>query len=260
MNEPIVQLDIEQGISTVTINRPQSLNALNSELIDELTDVVEKSLRNQSVQVAILTGSGNKAFVAGADIAEMANMTTMQAMHFSRKGQKLIQLIENANKVFIAAVNGYALGGGFELALACDYIYASQNAFFGLPEVTLGIIPGFGGTQNLPRLIGPNRSRELIYSGQKLDAAQAESWGIVNKVVEQDQLLAEAMVSAQSIMSNGLRAIGLAKETIRSGMNMPKGDAILHESSIFGGLFSTEDQKEGMAAFLDKRKAKFTNS
>lgn len=260
MNEPIVKVSQENGICTVTINRPKSLNALNSQVIGELTGIVSSIEKDTSVKAVILTGSGDKAFVAGADIVEMADMNTVQAMEFSRKGQELIRSIETMNKVVIAAVNGYALGGGFELALACDFIYASTNAFFGLPEVTLGIMPGFGGTQNLPRLIGPNRSRELIFSGQKLDAHKAEAWGIVNKVVEQEALLDEAKKGAETILNNGLLAIGFAKETIRSGMNMPKADAILHESSIFGGLFSTADQKEGMVAFIEKRKAQFSNT
>lgn len=260
MNDPIVKTNTENGICILTINRPQSLNALNSDLLDALADCIENIRTDNAIRIVLVTGSGDKAFVAGADISEMAAMNTVQALHFSRKGQNLLRKIETMDKVFIAAVNGYALGGGFELALACDFIYASSNAQFGLPEVTLGIIPGFGGTQNLPRLIGPNRSRELIFSGKMLGACQAEAWGLVNKVVEQGAVLDEAKDVAEVIMKNGLTAIGFAKETIRSGMNMPKREAILHESSIFGSLFSTSDQKEGMSAFLKKRKALFSNS
>lgn len=259
MNEPIVKSNTENGICILTINRPQSLNALNSDLLDALADSIEDIRTDNEIKIALITGSGDKAFVAGADISEMARMNTVQALNFSRKGQNLIRKIETMDKVFIAAVNGYALGGGFELALACDFIYASSNAQFGLPEVTLGIMPGFGGTQNLPRLIGPNRSKELIFSGKMLSADQAEAWGLVNKVVEQGTVLDEAKKVAKVIMKNGLTAIGFAKETIRSGMNMPKSEAILHESSIFGNLFSTSDQKEGMSAFLEKRKALFGN-
>ena len=259
MNEPIVQTNTENGVCTVTINRPQSLNALNSELLDTLAESIERISTDNEVKIVVITGSGDKAFVAGADISEMAAMDTVQALHFSRKGQKLLGTIETMDKVVIAAVNGYALGGGFELALACDFIYASSNAQFGLPEVTLGIMPGFGGTQNLPRLIGPNRSRELIFSGKMLEANQAEAWGIVNKVFKQGTVLNEAKNIAETMMKNGLTAIGFAKETIRSGLNMPKNEAILHESSIFGNLFSTFDQKEGMSAFLEKRKALFSN-
>ncbi|WP_319550610.1 enoyl-CoA hydratase-related protein [Desulfogranum marinum] len=259
MNEPIVKTNTKNEICTVTINRPENLNALNSELLDALAKSIEEISTDNEIKIVIITGSGDKAFVAGADISEMTEMNPVQALHFSRKGQGLLGKIESMEKVCIAAVNGYALGGGFELALACDFIYASSNAQFGLPEVTLGIIPGFGGTQNLPRLIGPNRSRELIFSGKMLSAEQAEIWGIVNKVVEQDTLLAEAKNIATTMLKNGLTAIGFAKETIRSGLNMPKNEAILHESSIFGGLFSTFDQKEGMSAFLEKRKALFSN-
>ena len=259
MNEPIVKTNTENGICIVTINRPQSLNALNSALLDALAESIEDIRTDNEIKIVLITGSGDKAFVAGADISEMAEMNTVQALHFSRKGQDLLRKIETMDKVFIAAVNGYALGGGFELALACDFIYASSNAQFGLPEVTLGIMPGFGGTQNLPRLIGPNRSKELIFSGKMLGASQAEAWGIVNKVVEQGTVLDEAKNIAETMMKNGLTAIGFAKETIRSGLNMPKNAAILHESSIFGNLFSTFDQKEGMSAFLEKRKALFSN-
>lgn len=260
MSENQILTSTENSICTITINRPKSLNALNSQVLDTLIDIFHTISRDTDTHVVLLTGSGEKAFVAGADIAQMANMNSHDAIDFTRKGQTLIRMIEQLPKPVIAAVNGFALGGGFELALACDFIYASDNAKFALPEVTLGIMPGFGGTQNLPRLIGPNRSRELIFTGKMLSAAEAEHWGIVNAVTDQAELLNTAYATAKTIMKNGLIAVGFAKEAIDRGMNMAKDDAFLYESSIFGALCSTDDQKEGMRAFLEKRKANFKNT
>lgn len=250
---------IEDGICTVTINRPEALNALNESLLDALTHFFEGAKDDEKIKVIILTGSGSKAFVAGADISQMAESGPQQAIQFARKGQKLMRTMETLNKPVIAAVNGYALGGGMEIALACDFIYASNNAKFGFPEVTLGIIPGFGGTQNMTRLIGPNKSRELIFTGKMLDTDKALSWGIVNLVTSQETLMEEAVKTAKAIMKNGLIGVGYAKESIDRGMGMSKDDAFMYESSLFAALFSTEDQKEGMAAFLEKRKAEFKN-
>lgn len=251
--------DIKDGICTLTVNRPESLNALNAELLDGLTDFFAKAADNEDINVIILTGSGTKAFVAGADISQMAKSGPQDAIGFARKGQKLMRTMETLNKPIIAAVNGYALGGGMEIALACDFIYASDNAKFGFPEVTLGIIPGFGGTQNMTRLIGPNKAREIIFTGKMIDAAKAESWGVVNIVVPQEKLLEEAVNTAKTIIKNGMIGVGYAKECIDRGMGMAKEDAFMYESSLFGALFATEDQKEGMAAFLEKRKAVFKN-
>jgi len=254
-----LNINNEDGICTVTINRPESLNALNDSLITELTSFFTNASDDADINIIILTGAGGKSFVAGADISNMAKADPQQAITFARKGQKLMRVIETLSKPVIAAVNGFALGGGLEIALACDFIYASDNAKFGFPEVTLGIIPGFGGTQNLPRLIGPNKSRELIFTGKMIDAEKAQNWGIVNHISTQESLMADVLKTANDIIKNGMVAVGFGKECVDRGGNMSKQDAFMYESSLFGALFSTEDQKEGMAAFLEKRKAEFKN-
>jgi len=255
-----IVLDYKENVCIVTVNREKNLNALNSEVLDELSNVFEELESNNSVKVIIITGAGKKAFVAGADISEMVSSIPSQAIHFARKGQNLVRYMENMKKPIIAAVNGFALGGGLELALGCDFIYASDNAKLGLPEVTLGIMPGFGGTQNLSRLIGANKAKELIFTGKMIGADNAHEWGIVNAVFSQEKLMDESLKTAKIISRNGLVAIGFAKEVISRGLNMSKGDAFKYESSIFSALFSTEDQKEGMNAFLEKRKPDFKNN
>ena len=254
-----LKINNENGISKVTINRPESLNALNKDLIKELTSFFTEAADNNDIKVIVLTGAGGKSFVAGADISNMAAADPQEAIKFARRGQKLMRAMETLPKPIIAAVNGFALGGGLEIALACDFIYASDNAKFGFPEVTLGIIPGFGGTQNLPRLIGTNKSRELIYTGKMIDAEKALSWGIVNRISSQENLMADVLETAAAIIKNGMIAVGFAKECIDRGMSMSKEEAFMYESTLFGSLFSTEDQKAGMAAFLEKRKANFKN-
>jgi enoyl-CoA hydratase len=209
------------------------------------------------VQAVVITGAGEKAFVAGADIKEMAAMTSYQGHQFALQGQRVMLLIEKMTKPVIAAVNGYALGGGLELALACDIIYASENAKLGFPEVSLGIIPGFGGTQNLSRLIGPNRAKELVFSGRIIPAQKALAWGIVNELCPQGELAERTMALAREIVKNGSLGVGYAKNAIVNGLNMTKEDGFRYESSLFGVLFATEDQKEGMGAFVEKRKARF---
>jgi enoyl-CoA hydratase len=209
------------------------------------------------VQAVVITGAGEKAFVAGADIKEMAAMTSYQGHQFALQGQRVMLLIEKMTKPVIAAVNGYALGGGLELALACDIIYASENAKVGFPEVSLGIIPGFGGTQNLSRLIGPNRAKELVFSGRIIPAQKALAWGIVNELCPQGELAERTMALAREIVKNGSLGVGYAKNAIVNGLNMTKEDGFRYESSLFGVLFATEDQKEGMGAFVEKRKARF---
>jgi enoyl-CoA hydratase len=257
MENNCVLVEITEGIAWLKINRPESLNVLNSEVIEFLANILRALDGDSAVKVVVITGAGEKAFVAGGDIKEMAGMTPLAARLFARKGQELIQFIEKMHKPVIAAVNGYALGGGLELALACDFIYASEKAKLGLPEVTLGVIPGFGGTQNLPRLVGPNKARELIFSGKTLTAQQAREWGIVNEVFPPEELQAKVMEIAQTIARNGSLAVGSAKDSIVNGLNMTKEDGLRYESSLFATLFSTEDQKEGMQAFVAKRKAEF---
>lgn len=252
-------LENNEGIFTLTINRPKSLNALNNEVLDELQIVFDQMSLDQSIKAILVTGAGEKAFVAGADISEMVQADPKDAFDFTRKGQKVMRTMEKMSKPIIAVVNGFALGGGFELAIACDFIYASDNAKFGLPEVTLGIMPGFGGTQTLPRLIGSNRASELIFTGKLIDAEQAEKWGIVNAVFTQDELMEGAIKAAKKIINNALVAVGFTKEMIDCGMNMSKDDAFKYESSMFATLFAEGAQREGMTAFLEKRKANFNN-
>ena len=249
--------EITDGIALVTVSRPESLNALNSRILNELECVLYEIEHDSSAQVVIITGAGEKAFVAGADIKEMAEMTSYQGHQFALQGQRVMLFIEKMTKPVIAAVNGYALGGGLELALACDFIYASENAKLGFPEVTLGIIPGFGGTQNLARLIGPNRAKELIFAGRVIPAQKALAWGIVNEVCPQAELAGKVTELARDIAKNGRLGVGYAKNAIVNGLNMSKEDGFRYESSLFGVLFATEDQKEGMGAFAEKRKAQF---
>jgi enoyl-CoA hydratase len=257
MESKSVLTETADGIARITVNRPESLNALNSALLLELERTLHQIERDSGVQAVVITGAGEKAFVAGADIKEMAAMTSYQGHQFALQGQRVMLLIEKMTKPVIAAVNGYALGGGLELALACDIIYASENAKVGFPEVSLGIIPGFGGTQNLSRLIGPNRAKELVFSGRIIPAQKALAWGIVNELCPQGELAERTMALAREIVKNGSLGVGYAKNAIVNGLNMTKEDGFRYESSLFGVLFATEDQKEGMGAFVEKRKARF---
>ena len=252
-----ILIEVSDNIGWLKINRPDSLNALNSEVVDSLESALRDLEQDAAVKVVVITGVGEKAFVAGGDIKEMAAMAPLAARAFTRKGQQMIETIEKMHKPVIAAVNGYALGGGLELALACDFIYASEKAKVGLPEVTLGVIPGFGGTQNLPRLIGPNKAKELIFSGKILSAQQAREWGIVNEVFAAAELAGKVMEIAQLIAHNGMIAVASSKDAIVNGLNMTKENGLRYESSLFATLFATEDQKEGMQAFVAKRKAEF---
>lgn len=250
-------VETTNGVALLTVNSPRTLNALNSELLDELECALYELNRNAAVKAVVLTGAGEKAFVAGADIKEMARMNSHEGHQFGLKGQRVMLLIKKMTKPVIAAVNGYALGGGLELALACDFIYASIKAKFGFPEVTLGIMPGFGGTQNLARLIGPSRANELIFTGRMIDAAKAAAWGIVNEVFPPEELLIKTKETAALIVGGGTLGVAYAKDAIANGLNMAKEDGFRYEAALFGVLFSSEDQKEGMAAFSEKRKAHF---
>lgn len=257
MNYESIQLTQEGKVATVTINRPKVLNALNESVLTELLHCFTELAKNNSVQAVIVTGSGDKAFVAGADIAAMQNMTVLEAHRFGELGHKAMAAVENCPVPVIAAVNGFALGGGLELALACDFIYASNNAKLGLPEVNLGIFPGFGGTQRLPRLIGKNRAKELIYTAKMISAEEALQIGIVNKVVEPAQLQEEVQKTVQTILKKGPVAISLAKKTINEGTDLPLSSGLALESVTFPSTFATEDKQEGVKAFLEKREAKF---
>jgi enoyl-CoA hydratase len=253
-------LETEGGVATLTVNRPQSLNALNSALLGELECAFYQLRTDAEVKTIVITGSGEKAFVAGADIKEMATLTPPQAHAFALKGQQVLLALEGMKKPVLAAVNGYALGGGLELALACDFIYASESAKLGFPEVTLGIMPGFGGTQNLARLIGPGRAKELVFSGKMIPAQQAVAWGVVNQVFPAADLLPKAQEMAAAIAQTAPLGVGYAKDAIVNGLNMSKEDGFRYEASLFGVLFGTQDQREGMAAFVEKRAAKFTGT
>ena len=250
-------LETSDGITTLTINRREALNSLNSSVIAELECALFELDLDATVKAVVITGAGEKAFVAGADIKEMSELSAFEAHDFARRGQRLMLLINRMRKPVIAAVNGYALGGGLELALACDFIYASEKAKFGFPEVGLGVIPGFGGTQNLARLIGPGRAKELVFSGRIITAAKAHAWGIVNELYPPEELLPKALETAKEIAGKGALGVAYAKDAIASGMNMTKEDGFRYEASLFGVLFSTDDQREGMGAFLEKRAAAF---
>ncbi|MDH4007355.1 MAG: short-chain-enoyl-CoA hydratase [Desulfuromonadales bacterium] len=250
-------LDVADGIAQVTINRPKALNALNSQTITELQQVFNALEQDSSVEVIILTGSGEKSFVAGADISQMQEMNALEARDFARMGQGMLKVIENHSKPVIAAVNGFALGGGCELAMACDIRLASDNAKFGQPEVNLGVIPGFAGTQRLSRLIGKGRAKELVFTGDTIDASEAYRLGLVNKVVSQEQLLEAARKMAAKIAGKGPVAIRLSKEAIDKGLDMDLDRASAYEAELFALCFASADQKEGMLAFLEKRPADF---
>lgn len=245
----------EKGIAKIIINRPKALNALNSVTIKELGTVINEISERDDIKVVIITGAGEKSFVAGADITEMKDLTAIQAKELSRKAQKVFSEIENMPQVVIAAVNGYALGGGCELSMCCDIRLVSSKAKFGQPEVGLGIIPGFAGTQRLPRLIGKGRAKELIFTTDMIDADEAYRIGLANKVYNPEELLQKAYEMAEKIMSKAMYAVGLAKASINNGLNMDTESSYSYENSLWTICFATEDQKEGMQAFIEKRKA-----
>lgn len=251
-------LAVEKGVALLKVNRPQALNALNQEVLLELISAFQELDKDTNVRVIILSGEG-KAFVAGADIKEMVDMSPQEARIFSETAHKLMELMENLGKPLIAAVNGFALGGGMELAMACDFIFASEDAKFGQPEINLGIIPGFGGTQRLSRLIGKARAKELIFSGQMFSAKDAKEQGIINKVFPSGEVLTEAKKAASNIASKGALSLRLAKEAINTGYDLALASGCHIERDSFALCFSHSDQKEGMGAFLEKRKPAFTS-
>jgi enoyl-CoA hydratase len=242
------------GVAVVTIDRPKALNALNAATVAELAKVVADLAEDTSVRVVIFTGAGEKAFVAGADITEMQPMSATEGRAWGRFGQRVFAAIEALPQPVIAAVNGFALGGGCELAMACDIRIAAENARFGQPESNLGITPGFGGTQRLPRLVGPGRAKELLFTADVVDAAEAYRIGLVNKVVPVGKALDEALAMAARIATRSPVAVGYCKVAVNDGMNVDLGSAIAHEAELFGLCFAAPDQKEGMTAFVEKRK------
>lgn len=253
-----VKVENREGVLFVTIDRPKVLNALNAQTIGEIARVFTDVREDESVRCIILTGGGEKAFVAGADINELAQMTALTASGFAQRGQRVLDLIERCPKPVIAAINGFALGGGCEIALACHIRIASEKAQLGLPEVTLGVIPGYGGTQRMVRLLGKGKALELILTGDRVPAAEAERIGLVNRVVPAEELLATAEKMARTIASRGPLAVRAALEAVVNGSDMPLAEGQFLEASLFGILAASEDMKEGTTAFLEKRQAAFT--
>jgi len=247
----------EAGIYLLTVNRPQALNALNSATLDEIGAAADTVAADENARVLLVTGAGDKAFVAGADIAEMRNFTPERGEAFSARGSRVFARLEALPIPVIALVNGYALGGGCELALACDWIVAADRAAFGQPEVNLGVSAGFGGTQRLPRKIGSARAMELLVTGRRVKADEALAIGLVNQVVPAAEILRNGLETARLIASKGPLAVRYTKEAVRRGADMNLTEALALESSLFGRCCSTQDQKEGMRAFLEKRPGKF---
>jgi enoyl-CoA hydratase len=250
-------LEKADGIATLAVNRPDKLNALNGDTIRELAEAFRALRDDTDVRGILLTGAGEKAFVAGADIAELAQMGPIDGVRVSREGQDAFRYLERIGKPVIAVVNGFALGGGLELALACHLRVASSKAKFGLPEVKLGIIPGYGGTIRLQRLVGRGRALELILTGEMIDATEAHRIGLVNRVFEPGDLLTQAREMMSKIVANGPVALALALEAVDNAASVSADDAQVLESNLFGLLASTTDMREGMTAFLEKRKADF---
>ena len=255
-----IKYETEGQIALLTIDRPKALNALNSNVLEELDQAID-AVDLQEVRVLIITGSGEKSFVAGADIAEMSNLTKEEGFAFAKKGNDIFRKIESLPIPVIAAVNGFALGGGCELSMACDIRICSENAVFGQPEAGLGITPGFGGTQRLARIIGIGRAKELIFSTSNIKADEAYRVGLVNHVYPVEELLPQAKKLASKIAANAPIAVRNCKKAINDGLQTDIDSAIVIEENLFGGCFETHDQKEGMGAFLEKRKEKnFINS
>jgi enoyl-CoA hydratase len=249
---------VDGFFATVTVSREKALNALSPEVTSELTHAAKTLDGNPDVRVVAITGAGSKAFVAGADIGAMQNLTPPDAQAFAEAGGRLGEAIETSSKIWVAAVNGFALGGGCELALACDFVYASEAAKFGQPEVKLGVIPGFGGTQRLARRVGVAKAKELCVTGDMIDAAEALRIGLADAVFPADQLMAKVRDLAGRIAKNGPLAVAAAKRVIHQGQSMSLEASLALEQRAFGELFASTDQKEGMAAFLGKRPAAFT--
>ncbi len=258
MNE-YVRVDTEDGVRTVTVDRPEKLNALNTEVLAALEAAFAQAQTESGLRCLIVTGAGEKSFIAGADIGELAKLSPVEGREHARRGQEVLDRLERLPVPTIAAINGYAYGGGLELAMACSLRVASENAKMGLPETSLGILPGYGGTQRLARLIGVARAMELVLTAEKgVTAAEAHRLGLVNRVVPAGQALSGAKDLARRIAANGPAACRYAMEAIRRGMEMPTAEGLVLEATLFGLCAATEDMKEGMAAFLEKRPARFT--
>ena len=253
-----VKIEVRDALAVITIDRPKVLNALNAQTIDEIAQAFEQARHDESVKAVIVTGGGEKAFVAGADINELAKMSPIGGKETAERGQRVFRAIERFPKPVVAAINGFALGGGCELALACHIRIAADSAQLGLPEVTLGIIPGYGGTQRMARLLGKGKALELICSGDRIKADEAERIGLVNRVVPAAELMTAAEELAKKMASRGPVAVRAAIEAVMVGSEMPFDEGQVLEATLFGLLCATDDMKEGMQAFLEKRAANFT--
>lgn len=257
MNYENVLFDIEDGIAVVTVNRPKVKNALNAATINELQAAFTRIQDDPNIKAAIVTGAGEEAFSAGADIHEIAGHDALSGTHFSLHGQEVLNLIQQLPKPVVAAVNGFALGGGCELAMACHVRFASENAKFGQPEVNLGIIPGYGGTQRLARLVGLGRALELCMSGDMIDAQEAYRIGLVNKIYPQSELLPKAKEFSKKVLSKGPKAVSFVLHAVNRGSEMSLYDALWLEAHLFGLVCATQDMKEGTKASIEKRPARF---
>ena len=249
-------MEVENEIAVVTINRPKALNALNTETITELNECLKEIEARDDIKVVILTGSGQKSFVAGADISEMVNQNPVEGRAFGLIAKEAFGRLENMRQVTIAAVNGFALGGGCEISMSCDIRICSENAIFGQPEVGLGITPGFGGTQRLARIVGPGMAKQMIYTARNIKADEAYRIGLVNAVYPQEELMDAAKKLAAGIAKNAPIAVRACKKAINDGLDAVMDDAIVIEEKLFGSCFETEDQKAGMGNFLEKDKEK----
>lgn len=259
MSEKKCSYTVTDGVAVMTVNNPP-VNALGAAVLNDIKSTVTDALADDAVRVIIFTGAGEKAFIAGADITEFTGLTQAEeSSDFVKYGQEITNLIANADKPFIAAINGFCLGGGLEFALACHIRLADETAQIGLPEIKLGIIPGYGGTQRTPRLIGKGRALELILTGNFLSGAEAATYGIVNRVAPAGELMAEAQKLAKTIASKSRMNITAALKAVNQGMEMPFDAAMKLERDLFGGLCETDDKVEGVAAFMEKRKAVFTD-
>lgn len=257
MNFENILLEKKNAIAYVTVNRPKVLNALNAATLEELRIALQDIKNDSTVRVVILTGAGEKAFIAGADISEIAQMNDESGREFAQRGQSVFELIENLGKPVIACINGFALGGGCELALACTMRLASDNAKLGQPEVKLGVIPGYGGSQRLPRLVGKGIANQLLLTGEMISAQEALRIGLVNEVTTSVDLIPRAEEIAQKIIANAPLAVQYTLEAVNRGIEMPLGEGLQLEAQLFGASCATEDKREGTSAFLEKRKAKF---
>jgi enoyl-CoA hydratase len=257
VSDPFVLVDVRDGVARVTVSRPDKLNALNGRVMDELAAAFGSIAEDPEVRGVVLTGAGEKAFVAGADIAELAQQTPVAAQQHSLRGQAVFGRIETLGKPVIAAINGFALGGGCELALACHVRVAAEGARLGTPEVKLGLMCGYGGTQRLARLVGRGRALELLLTGEMVDAAEALRIGLVNRVVPREKLLEECETLLRKILANGPVSLRFTLDAVHRGLEMPTAEGQAFEATLFGLICATEDMKEGTRAFLEKRSPKF---